>query len=85
VAGVLLVILTYGFTSANWRRLADIVGWLFMVPIGRRVFAAGGTIVGSPCPGAVWFQRVRRATGLYRDWWMTGAVNVGSWPWLQSR
>jgi phosphatidate cytidylyltransferase len=78
-AGVLLVILTYGFNrqiGGVWRTY---VGWLFMVPIVLAVVFAGrvATIVGITLLALFGFKEFARATGLYRDWWMTGAVNVG--------
>jgi phosphatidate cytidylyltransferase len=78
-AGVLLVILTYGFNrqiGGVWRTY---VGWLFMVPIVLAVVFAGRvpTIVGITLLALFGFKEFARATGLYRDWWMTGAVNVG--------
>jgi len=78
-AGVLLVILTYGLkrqVGGVWRTY---VGWLFMVPIVIAVVFAGrtATIVGVTLLALFGFKEFARATGLYRDWWMTGAVNVG--------
>ena len=78
-AGVLLVILTYGLKrqiGGVWRTY---VGWLFMVPIVLAVVFAGraATIVGITLLALFGFKEFARATGLYRDWWMTGAVNVG--------
>ncbi|HEY3042627.1 MAG TPA: phosphatidate cytidylyltransferase [Vicinamibacterales bacterium] len=79
VAGVLLVILTYGFKrriGGVWRTY---VGWLFMVPMVLAVVFAGraATIVGVTLLALFGFKEFARATGLYRDWWMTGAVNLG--------
>ena len=78
-SGVLLVILTYGLKrqiGGVWRTY---VGWLFMVPIVLAVVFAGraATIVGITLLALFGFKEFARATGLYRDWWMTGAVNVG--------
>jgi phosphatidate cytidylyltransferase len=78
-AGLLLLVLTYGFK----RRLGGVwrtyIGWLFMVPIVVSVIVAGrvATIVGVTLLAAVAFKEFARATGLYRDWWMTGAVYLG--------
>ena len=78
-SGVLLIILTYGLKrqiGGVWRTY---VGWLFMVPIVLAVVFAGraATIVGITLLALFGFKEFARATGLYRDWWMTGAVNVG--------
>ena len=78
-SGVLLVILTYGLKrqiGGVWRTY---VGWLFMVPIVLAVVFAGraATIVGITLLALFGFKEFARATGLYRDWWMTGAVNLG--------
>jgi phosphatidate cytidylyltransferase len=78
-AGVVLVILTYGFNRhmrGVWRTY---VGWLFMVPIILAVVFAGRevTIVGITLLALVGFKEFARATGLYDDWWMTGAVYLG--------
>jgi phosphatidate cytidylyltransferase len=78
-AGIVLVILTYGLkrqVGSVWRTY---IGWLFMVPIVLVVVFAGraATIGGITLLALFGFKEFARATGLYRDWWMTGAVNVG--------
>jgi phosphatidate cytidylyltransferase len=78
-AGVVLFILTYGLKrqiGGVWRTY---VGWIFIVPIVLGVVFAGrgATIVGVTLLALFGFKEFARATGLYRDWWMTGAVNLG--------
>ena len=77
--GLLLLFLTYGLKrqlGGVWRTY---IGWLFMVPIVLAVLVAGrvATILGVTLLAAVAFKEFARATGLYRDWWMTGAVYLG--------
>jgi phosphatidate cytidylyltransferase len=78
-SGALLLLLTYGFE----RRLASVwrtyCGWLVMVPLILSVVLAGrtATIVSVAVLALVGFKEFARATGLYRDWWMTGAVYLG--------
>lgn len=77
--GLLLTVLTYGFKkplSGVWRTYR---GWLVMVPIVFAVIVAGraATIVGVGLLALFGFKEFARATGLYRDWWMTGAVYAG--------
>ena len=78
-AGVMLVILTYGFKRQMRGVWRTYVGWLFMVPIILAVVFAGreATIVGITLLALVGFKEFARATGLYDDWWMTGAVYLG--------
>ena len=78
-AGVVLVILTYGFNRQMRGVWRTYVGWLFMVPIILAVVFAGreATIVGITLLALVGFKEFARATGLYDDWWMTGAVYLG--------
>jgi len=53
--------------------------WLIMAPLvagcifgGRVVVIAGVCLV-----AGLGFKEFARATGLYKDWWMTGAVYLG--------
>lgn len=52
--------------------------WLIMVPLVAAAVFIGrwGVIVGTMLLAIVGFKEFARATGLYRDWWMTGAVYV---------
>lgn len=77
--GLLLLFMTYGLKrqiGGVWRTYR---GWLVMVPIVLAVVFAGrkSTIVGVALLALFGFKEFARATGLYRDWWMTGAVYVG--------
>jgi phosphatidate cytidylyltransferase len=78
-SGALLLLLTYGFE----RRLASVwrtyCGWLVMVPLILAVVLAGraATIVSVAVLALLGFKEFARATGLYRDWWMTSAVYLG--------
>jgi len=51
-------------------------GWLVMVPIviGMIFLGRNVTIVGLTLIAMVGFKEFARATGLYADWWLTGAV-----------
>jgi len=78
-AGFLLFVLTYAFgkqIDSIWRTFR---GWLVILPIVLAcIFAGrGATIVGVALLAMTAFKEFARATGLYRDWWMTGAVHCG--------
>jgi phosphatidate cytidylyltransferase len=51
-------------------------GWLVMVPIvfGTLFLGREATIIGVTLLATIGFKEFARATGLYSDWWMTGAV-----------
>ena len=53
--------------------------WLILAPIGIAVIFAGRgpTIIGVTLLAIFGFKEFARASGLYRDWWMTGAVYAG--------
>src|SRR5437763_8676003 len=53
--------------------------WIFMAGIGLIVVFLGRipTIVGVTFLAIYAFKEFARASGLYRDWWMTGAVYAG--------
>ncbi len=53
--------------------------WLVIAAIGLLVVFAGRipTIVGVTLLGVYAFKEFARASGLYRDWWMTGVVYAG--------
>jgi phosphatidate cytidylyltransferase len=77
--GLVLLLLTYGLDrqlGSVWRKYC---GWLVMVPVILVVVFAGraATIVSVALLALFGFKEYARATGLYRDWWMTGAVYVG--------
>ena len=78
-AGVILATLTYGFKRQMRGVWRTYIGWLFMVPIILGVVFAGrvATIAGITLLALVGFKEFARATGLYDDWWTTGAVYLG--------
>src|SRR5213076_1858522 len=53
--------------------------WIFMAGIGLIVVFLGRipTIIGVTLLAIFAFKEFARASGLYRDWWMTGAVYAG--------
>src|SRR6266404_2579521 len=53
--------------------------WIFIAGIGLIVVFLGRipTIVGVTLLAIYAFKEFARASGLYRDWWMTGAVYAG--------
>lgn len=54
-------------------------GWLIMAPLALAVIFAGRApfIIGVTLLAIFGFKEFARASGLYRDWWMTGAVYAG--------
>ena len=79
VAGVLLCIVALALKrdlGAVWRTYR---GWLIMAPLVLGVLVAGreATIIGVALLALLGFKEYARATGLYRDWWMTGTVYLG--------
>lgn len=75
IAGLVLAALHFGLgvkvtgIRTTWR------GWLVMAPLGLGSVAAGRevTVVFFTLLSVFGFKEFARATGLYRDWWMTGA------------
>ena len=54
-------------------------GWLIMAPLVLGTVALGreATVAGVGLLALLGFKEFARATGLYRDWWMTGVVYLG--------
>ena len=54
-------------------------GWLVMAPLALAIIFAGRAafIVGVTLLAIFGLKEFARASGLYRDWWMTGAVYAG--------
>ncbi len=77
--GLLLVVLTYVFKRETTGIARTYHSWLIIAPIVLAVIVAGrtATIVGVALLALFGFKEFARATGLYRDWWMSGAVYVG--------
>jgi phosphatidate cytidylyltransferase len=78
-AGILLAVLRWGFHKNVQHAWKAYLGWLVMVPVvlaaiflGRMTTIALFTIV-----AVFGFKEFARATGLYQDWVMTGAVYLG--------
>lgn len=77
--GVLLLVLRWGFkkdVSAIW---VPYRAWFYMVPLvvvlvflGREAVVSGIGLL-----SLLGFKEFARATGLYRNWWQTGAVYFG--------
>jgi phosphatidate cytidylyltransferase len=79
VAGLVLALLRWGLrkdVTSIWRTYRS---WLVMAPLILGLIWAGriATIIGFSLIAMVGFKEFARATGLYRDWWMTGAVYSG--------
>ena len=79
LAGVVLAILKWGFRKDVEHAWQSYRGWLILVPatfgcifLGRRVTIAALTFV-----AIAGFKEFARATGLYRDWIITGVVYLG--------
>jgi len=78
LAGLVLFVVTVVFGKdirPIWRTYR---GWLIMTPLVVGFIIAGRTavIVGVCLLALFGFREFARATGLYRDWWMTGVVMV---------
>jgi phosphatidate cytidylyltransferase len=78
-AGLVLGVMRWGFRreiGSVWRTYRS---WLVMAPLLLGAVFAGraATIVGVTLLAFLGFKEFARATGLYRDWWMTGAVYLG--------
>jgi phosphatidate cytidylyltransferase len=78
-AGVLLAVLRWGLHKDVEHAWRSYRGWLIMVPVlfvavflGREATIAFFVVV-----GLLGFKEFARATGLYGDWPMTGAVYLG--------
>lgn len=79
IGGVILTILSRVLkkdVSSIWKTYRS---WLIIVPVVFGFIFAGraSTIVGVTLLGIFGFKEYARATGLYRDWWITGSVYVG--------
>ena len=79
IGGAVLGFLRWGLKKeieSIWRTYCS---WLIMATIGLLVVFAGrvSTIVGVMLLAIFAFKEFARASGLYRDWWMTGAVYAG--------
>jgi phosphatidate cytidylyltransferase len=80
VAGVVLATLRFGLRKNVSHAWASYRGWLIMVPLIVGVIFLGrvASIVFFTVIAIFAFKEFARATGLYRDWWMTGAVYLAT-------
>jgi len=78
-AGVVLVLLRFGVKRNVDHAWKAYRGWLIMIPLvfGALLFGRVTTIAFFTIVSIVAFTEYARATGIYRDWWMTGVVLVG--------
>ncbi|MGA2497862.1 MAG: hypothetical protein ABSH20_08980, partial [Tepidisphaeraceae bacterium] len=76
VAGTLLALLTWVLHKDTRSIWATYRSWLVMIPLAAAAIWLGRvpTIALFVLLSVFGFKEFSRATGLYRDWWMTGAV-----------
>lgn len=76
VGGAALSLLAWGFRKPLGSIWRTYIGWLVMAPLAIGVIWLGRvpTIVALTLVSILAVKEFARATGLYRDWWMTGAV-----------
>jgi len=79
LAGIILGIFQWGLRKNVASIWTTYCSWLIMVPLIIGLIWAGRvpTIIGFTILGIFGFKEYARATGLYQDWWMTGAVYLG--------
>ena len=79
VGGIALGVLHLGFRKNLGSIWSTYRSWLVMAPVGLAAVFAGRvpTIVGVTLLAVFGFKEFARASGLYRDWWTTGAVYTG--------
>ena len=78
VAGALLALLRFALHKNVDHAWKAYRGWLIMIPLvfAALFFGRETTIVFFTLLALAAFTEFARATGLYRDWWMTGVVLV---------
>src|SRR5213075_133054 len=79
VGGIALSFLHFGLRKDLGMIWSTYRSWLVLAPIGIVVVFAGRvpTIIGVTLLAIFGFKEFGRASGLYRDWWMTGAAYAG--------
>ncbi|HEX6083155.1 MAG TPA: phosphatidate cytidylyltransferase [Thermoanaerobaculia bacterium] len=79
VAGGLLAVLRFGFKKNVDHAWKAYRGWLIIIPLVFTALWFGRltTIIFFTLLALGAFSEFARATGLYRDWWMTGIVLLG--------
>ena len=77
--GTVLAFLRFVWKKETASMLKTYWSWIFMAGIGLIIVFLGRipTIVGVTLLAIYAFKEFARASGLYRDWWMTGAVYAG--------
>jgi phosphatidate cytidylyltransferase len=79
VAGLVLSVLRWGLKKNVLSIWATYQSWLIMAPLALGCIFAGRVpvIIFFSVLAALGFKEFARATGLYRDWWMTVVVYLG--------
>jgi phosphatidate cytidylyltransferase len=79
LGGAVLVFLRFGLKKELGPIWSTYRSWLIMAPIALLIVFAGRVpfVVGVTLLAIFGFKEFARASGLYRDWWMTGAVYAG--------
>src|SRR6202040_850104 len=79
IAGAVLGFLRFVLKRQTASMFKTYWWWVFIAGIGLVVVFLGRipTIVGVTLLAIYAFKEFARASGLYRDWWMTGAVYAG--------
>ena len=77
--GIVLAIVQWTSKKSLGKIWSTYRSWLILAPIGLGVVFAGRvpTIIGVALLAVFGFKEFARASGLYRDWWMTGAAYAG--------
>src|ERR1043166_6232052 len=77
--GIVLGLVHWGLKKPLGSIWSTYRSWLILAPIGLAVIFAGRIPTGvQTCALPIFgFKEFARASGLYRDWWMTGAVYAG--------
>jgi phosphatidate cytidylyltransferase len=78
-AGAILALLQFALKKQLGTIWQTYRGWLVMAPLALAVIFAGRApfIIGVTLLAIFGMKEFARASGLYRDWWMTGAVYAG--------
>src|SRR5690349_10128383 len=79
VGGAVLALLRFILKKETEKLFRTYWSWIMMAGIGLIVVFLGRipTILGVTLLAIFGFKEFARASGLYRDWWMTGAVYAG--------
>jgi hypothetical protein len=79
VGGLLLGLVHWGLKKEIGPMWKTYRSWLIMAPVALAVVFLGRvpTIIGVTLLAVFGFKEFARASGLYRDWWMIGAVYAG--------